>query len=94
MLGSHLRFLILEEVHLLFTIQPAMVNMHVDAVKWKSVKELLSVYKRSVATKINLLKVYEIVVFVTNKMMYKAGLQTEKITVLGGMVSEFLLFTG
>lgn len=31
LLGSHLRVLILEQVHLLFTIQTAMVNMHMDA---------------------------------------------------------------
>lgn len=31
--GSHLRVLILEQVHLLFTIQPTMLNMHVDVVK-------------------------------------------------------------
>ena len=50
LLGRHLRVLILEQVHLLFTNQPVMVNKHVDAVKWKSVKVLLTVYKRSVTT--------------------------------------------
>ena len=49
--GSILKVLILEQVHLLFTVQPAVVNTHVEAVKRKSVKVLFGMCKRSTTKK-------------------------------------------
>lgn len=46
--GSHLRALILEQIHLLFTIQPASVNIHVDTVKEDGCEALLSVDEHGV----------------------------------------------